>query len=385
MGDSVRQTATATVAGATTEEEKARKLYAFVMTLENTDYSRTRSTQEEKAEIKSAEDVLKRKHGNSNQIAKTYVALARSAGLQANTMIVSDRSQLLLDVSWQDFESQLTDEVAVVKYGGADHFLDPGSRYNPFGHLEWDHSMTNGVLQDNKDKTKQFVLTSPEGYKFSHTSRVADVKLEQDGHMTGTVTLTYEGSPALRWRHVALRNDGEELKKQMERWMPGGTEVTVTSIVGIDNGEVPLKVNAAIDGHIGNSVGSRVVLPSSLFEEGSKSTFPHEKRDQAVYFPYAQYLQDAVRYTLPAGFTVESAPTQDMAKFQNLAAYSQTSEQKPGSITMRRNLVIGDLYYPLKDYAEFRTFYNDFEHKDHGSVVLKRSTANATVPPPAGQ
>ena len=387
VSDLVRQTATTTIAGATSDEEKARKLYAYVMTLENTDYTRTRTSAEEKAEIKSADDVLKRKRGSSNQIAKTYVALARAAGLQASTMIVSDRSNLMLDVNWQDFEAQLTDEIAVLTYDGAQHFLDPGSRYNPFGHLEWNHTLGGGVLQDNKDKTKMFLPTPSEGYKFSHTSRVADLQLEQDGHMTGNVTLTYEGSPALRWRHVALRDDEaklhEQMKKELERWMPGDTEVKLTAITGIDNGEVPLKVTATVDGHIGTAVGSRVMLPSALFEAGSRPTFPHEKRDQAVYFPYAEMVQDAVRYKLPAGFTIESATTKEQARFQNLAVYTLSSTQAPGSITLRRDLTVGDMYFPLKDYPELRTFYNDVEAKDHGSIVLKRSTEKAELEAPA--
>lgn len=124
----VQQAAQAAIAGAATDEQKARRLYAYTMLLENTDYTRTRSTQEEKAQIKSAEDVLKRKRGSSDQIAMTYVALARAAGLQASVMAVNDRNFLMLDSNWMDFNAQLTDLIAVVHYDNADHFLDPGSR-----------------------------------------------------------------------------------------------------------------------------------------------------------------------------------------------------------------------------------------------------------------
>ena len=298
-------------------------------------------------------------------------------------MAVTDRSSMIFDANWMDFGSQLTDSIAVVKYGGADHYLDPGSRYATFGHLEWDHTVSGGVRQDNQDKANMFQLTPSEGYKFSHTSRVGDLKLEADGHMTGTLTFTYEGSPALRWRHIALRNDEGELrdrmKKELEGMLPGGSQVEVKTISGLDDGEVPLKVIASVDGHIGNAVGSRVMLPSALFETNSHPTFPHEKRDLGVYFPFAQAIQDAVRYTLPAGFTVEAAPAKEVARFQNLAAYSQTSSQTANAITIRRDLVLGDLYYPATDYPQLREFYNDFERKDHGSVVLKRSSDTASA------
>ena len=313
----------------------------------------------------------------------TYVAMARAAGLQAYVMAVSDRSNRVFDANWMDFASQLTDSIAVVKYGGADHYLDPGARYATFGHLEWNHTVVGGVRQDNPDKATLFTMTPVEGYKFSHTSRVGDLKLEADGHMTGTLTFTYDGSPALQWRHIALTNDEaevrERMKKELEGMLPGGTQVELKSISGLDDGEVPLKVLASVDGHIGSSVGSRVMLPSSLFEANSHPTFPHEKRDMGVYFPYAQSIQDAVRFTLPAGFTVEAAPTKELARFESIAAYSQTSSQTPNTITVRRDLVLGDLYFPPEDYPRLRAFYNDFEHKDHGSIALKRTSDTAAA------
>ncbi|MEG9433191.1 DUF3857 domain-containing transglutaminase family protein [Terriglobus sp. ADX1] len=373
--------------GATSDEDKARKLYAYVMRLENTDYTRERTSQEEKKEIKSAEDVLKRKHGSANQIAMTYVALARAAGLKADSMLVADRSYLILDVNWQDI-SQLTDTIAIVNYGGQDHYLDPGSRYNPFGHLEWDHTISGGIRQDNKNPAQQFSMTPGEPYKFSHTSRVGDVKITDDGHMTGKVTLTFEGSPALRWRHVALKNDDAELKdrlkKEIESMLPGGSDVTVGSIANLDDGDLPLKVEATVNGRIGNSVGSRVMLPSVLFESNNNPRFPHEKRDLGVYFPYSEISQDAVRYTLPAGWTVDSAPVNQGASYEKLAAYSLTSQQKSNTITLRRDFIMGDIYFPNDKYKELRTFYNDFEAKDHSNVVIKRSPTTASTSAPAG-
>lgn len=356
------------------------------MALENTDYTRQRSSQEEKKEIKSAEDVLKRKHGSSDQLAMTYVALARAAGLKADSMLVADRSYLILDVNWQDI-SQLTDTIAVVNYGGQDHYLDPGSRYNPFGHLEWNHTMSGGIRQDNKNAAQQFTMTPGESYKYSHTSRVGDITITDDGHMTGKVILTFEGSPALHWRHVALKNDDAELKdqlkKEIESLLPGGSEVEVASTANLENGELPLKVEAKVNGRIGNSVGSRVMLPSVLFENNNNPRFPHEKRDLGIYFPYSELSQDAVRYTLPAGWTIDSAPVNQVSSFEKVAAYTLTSQQKANTITLRRDFIMGDIYFPNDKYKELRAFYNDFEAKDHSSVVIKRSPATASTATPA--
>ena len=43
-------------------------------------------------------------------------------------------------------------------------------------------------------------------------------------------------------------------------------------------------------------------------------------------------------------------------------------------MTVWRDFLINDFYFPVEDYAKLRTFYGNFERKDHGSVVLKRTS-----------
>ncbi len=253
----VRDAAMAAVAGAATDEEKARKLYAVTRTIENTDFSRTHMKVEEKneglKETKSAEDVLRRKRGSSDQIAMTYVALARAAGLQASVMVVSDRNFQTLNANWLDFSRQLSDEIAIVNFGGADHFMDPGSPYTNFGHLAWNHSMSGGVRQNGRETA--LLATPPEGYKESRTGRVADLKLEDGGHVSGTVTLTFQGSPAVEWRQIGLRTDGAELQEDLTKYvqsiLPGGTEAHLSTLTGATGDAAPLTAVFAVSGNMG--------------------------------------------------------------------------------------------------------------------------------------
>ncbi len=375
----VHDAAAKAVAGAASDEDKLRRLYAFTSELENTDYTRQRTAAEEKSQglkqTQSAEDVLRRKRGTSDEIALTFVALARAAGMNASAMVVTDRDHRLFNVNWMDMR-QLEDDIAIVNYGGADHFFDPGSPYCPFGHLAWPHSDSAGVRQQGKDTV--LAPTSGESYKYSRTARVADLKLEDGGHMEGTVTITFQGSPAVRWRQAALKNDEaelhEQMKKSLEEMMPGGSEVEVKSIENLKAAEQPLKVTYSVKGNLGNAAGSRVVLPADIFVAGDRPVFPHEKRERPVYFPYAQMVQDAMRIAYPSGFSVESAPTDDSVKYKTQAAYTQRSKQTGNSVTIWRDFLIGEFYYPLDSYPQLREFYSNFERKDHSSIVLKRTS-----------
>ena len=197
--------------------------------------------------------------------------------------------------------------------------------------------------------------------------------------MDGTVTMTWQGSPAVAWRQRALRTDTdelrEELKKHLEGMMPGGTEVTVRGIDNLIDAEQPLKVLFSVNGHLGTPAGSRVILHSDIFVADKQTTFPHEHRDQPVYFQYPQMIQDAMRITIPNGYTLESVPKEDRVTFKTYAIYSQSSKQDATSVTVWRNFTMGDFYFPLAEYKDLRDFYSSMEQKDHNSVILKRSAS----------
>ncbi len=388
----VHDAAVAATAGATADEEKARKLYTLTGTLENTDFSRERTKAENKSEgvkeIKSVDDVLRLKRGSSDQIAMLYVALARAVGLNASLMVVSDRKYQTLNANWLDFYRQLSDDIAIVNYGGADHFLDPGSPFCAFGHLQWNHSMSAGVRQQGKETA--MVPTPAEGYKASRTARVADLKLDDEGHMSGTVTLTYTGSPAAEWRQMALRTDESEVKekmsKRLEEMLPGGTEAKVVNISGLTGDDAPLKVTYGVTGNLGSAAGSRVVLPSDVFVSTQAPVFPHAHREQAVYFHYPEVVQDAVRVVYPATFAIESVPVDQKLQYKQGAAYAVRSKVTGNSVTVWRDLTVAEFYYPVEDFPELRKFYGDFEHVDHGAIVLKRTSASAGSPTaPSGE
>jgi hypothetical protein len=113
----LRKTAEELAGGSDTDEQKARKLYAAVMKLDNTDFSRRKSEAERKAEkikaIKNSEDVWAQRGGSSDEIAMLYVALARAAGLKAWPMQVVDRDRAIFDAAFLN-AGQLDDYIVIV-------------------------------------------------------------------------------------------------------------------------------------------------------------------------------------------------------------------------------------------------------------------------------
>jgi Domain of Unknown Function with PDB structure (DUF3857)/Transglutaminase-like superfamily len=373
------------IAPADTQDQKLRKIYAAVMQLENTNFTREHTSAEEKAEgfkdVHNTDDIWKRKRGSDDQLAELFVAMARAAGLKAYLAAVTDRDRSIFLTAYLSF-SQFDDYIAIVNVDGKEQFFDPGARYCPYQHLVWKHTQVGGIRQIEGGSA--FVNTPGEGYTYSRTQRLADLTLDQQGAVTGTITMSYSGSPAVRWRQRSLTGDAtsleQDIRTSVEELVPSGLEVKVTSISKLDDYEKPLIVNLQVSGSLGSSTGKRLLIPADIFEANSKPAFPHEKREVPVYFQYTHVNQDAVRIKFPATLAVESLPASDKANFEKYAVYSLKAESTPTSFTVRRDYAMGEIIFRLEEYPGLRSFYSKFENKDQEAVVLTAAPAAKATP-----
>jgi hypothetical protein len=371
-----------------TPDQKLRKIYAAVMQLENTRFTRQHSSEEEKAQgfkqVQSSDDIWTRKRGSDDQLTELFVAMVRAAGMKAYIGAVTSRERSLFLQGFLS-ASQLDDLIAIVNVDGKDQYFDPGSRYCPYQHLNWTHTLVAGIRQT--DKGTDFFGTPAEPYNFARTQRVANLTLDQQGALSGTITMTYTGFPGLHWRQRALQGDAASLEREirtsLEHLMPSGIEIKVASISKIDDYEQPLVVKFDVKGGLGTSTGKRLVIPGDIFETNSKPAFPHEKREIPIYFEYSRAIQDAVRINFPATLKVESLPTAEKTMYQKAALYDLTTESTPTSFTVRRNYVLGGIIFPQSEYASFRSFYSKMENKDQESVVLTTAPVTASAKPTA--
>jgi hypothetical protein len=382
----VKAAAASLVAPSDTDEQKLRKIYAAVMKLDNSSYNRAHSAQEEKAQgfgpPKSTDDIWTRKRGDDDEIAELFVALARAVGMKAYVMAVTDRDRDIFVPGYMSF-SQLNDLVAIVTVGGKEQYFDPGARYCPYGHLAWSHSVANGLRQ--VDGGSALAQTPDEPYVNSRTLRVADLKMDEHGVVSGTVKMTWTGAPALIWRTRYLLGDQTSLQRDLhdslEKLLPAGMDVETGAITNLEDYEQPLTVAFQIKGAAGSSTGKRLLVPSDIFVANEKPTFPHEKRETPVFFEYAQIVQDATRYTFPANLSLESSPAKEQMQLQQYAVYKVEPTATSTSITTQRMFELGTIFFKPDEYSQLRDFYNKFETKDQEPAVLKVAAA-AT---PAGE
>ena len=265
---------------------------------------------------------------------------------------------------------------------GKEQFFDPGSRYVPFGQLAWQHTYVQGLRQG--EGGTRFEVTPGCSIRSNRITRVANLTMDARGEISGKIDLTFNGSPALHWRQLALRGDEEgvrhALRASLEEMVPNTLEVEIDTIKGLKDYESPLAVSYKVKGGMGTPTGKRLLLPSDVFLADAKATFPHEKRELAVDFHYPRYVQDAVRINFPDNFTVEAVPSSATLKMSDASSYTISVAGAQKNVTTHRDFVFGAVIVPVKGYGDLRSFYSQMESMAGESIVLKSAgTTTASV------
>ena len=370
------------------DEQKLEKIYAAVMTVENTDFTREHTEQENRAEgekVKTAADIWTNKRGDSNEITRLFIALARAAGFKAYAMIVTERDQNILNQGFLSWE-QLSDEIAIVNVNGKEQYFDPGERYCEYGKLDWLHSQMMGIRQT--DNGTELAEAPGATYQDNGILRTADLTLAANGAVQGQVRITMGGAEALRWRQFALAHDEEATKrafeKEVQARVPAGVQMKMSHFLGLSDYTSNLMAVLDVSGSMGTVTGKRVFIPGSFFEASAAPLFSAQQRENPLDLRYPYLARDEVTLTLAPGLSVDSVPANAQIPYPQMAAYRAAYGGKGAIYKQIRLLALGNTIYRATDYPQLREFFQKVGAQDQQQVVLDRVAVAAAAAPVGG-
>ena len=380
----IRAAVSGLIAPTDSELDKAKKLYAAVEGLDNTDYSRKKTETEMKQlklkEAKHAEDTWKQRSGTSEDIALLYLAMAHAAGLKAYAIKVVARNRGIFEAGYLNL-NQLDDTVILVGIDGKGVLVDPGEKMCPFATLNWRHANAGGLRQSDAGPGYQATPIQP--YNANTTLRSADITLDEHGGITANIQIIMAGQEALRWRQTALQNDESEVKKQfdheLESLVPDGIEAHVDHFLSLDDPNANLIAIVKAHGTLGAATSKRLMLPGFFFEARGHPPFvSQEKRLEAVDMRYGDRVVEQITYHLPSRLVIEAAPPDTNIPWAGHAAYVSKSGASPGQIVIARTLARGFTQAKPEEYQDLRGFYQKVAAADQQQLVL-------SLAPPVGK
>ena len=375
------QEAAAQAIGTETDWDKqVQKLYARAQQIRNLSYERERTKEELKKEnLKpngNVVDVLNHGYGTRRDIVFFFVALARAGGFRTSVLRVSNRKDRFFDKGMLS-ESQLDAYMALVKINGQDAYLDPGTKFCPYGFVRWMRTSTAALKLDKDGGT--FVTVPAFGHDKAVLQRNASMTLAEDGSLSGDITVQFQGGEALERRLDALETDEAGGKKALEdelkSWLPSAAVTKVTKISGWEGENEPLVAQFHVEiPSYAAAAGKRLLLPPYLFQTKQKEAFKHADRKFPIYFPYAFSENDVIAVKIPAGYTIEGSPKDQDARLP-FAAYQELNPATGGQLVAQRQLLFNGIYLEPTQYPQVRDFFNKVQSGDEQQAVLRAGGA----------
>lgn len=379
----IKAAAMKVTAGAQTDDEKLRKLYEFCQTqISNTTYdpSLTEEQRRKPPEFKSIADILKIKASNSHFIDILFGSMASSLGFEVGLGFSADRSEMFFEPSMNNQE-MLRQLVVGIKVGDNWKFFDPGMRFLPYGMLVWYEEDTYGLLVTDKEQYG-WVNTTITPYESSQVKRTGKFDLNEDGTLTGEVTMEYSGQPALTDR---LSNFDEGREKQEETFRNeikanmATAEVSGISIENLLDPSKPLikryKVRVP---NYAQRTGKRIFLQPGYFEYGVPPLFSASTRKYDVFFHYPWSENDSVEITFPKNFDLDNADApgviSDPQRVGRLNIDIQVNKAT-STLIYKRQFYFGNggnTVFKAAAYQPLKTLFDTFQSADRHTITLKQ-------------
>ena len=358
--------------------ERLRKLYDGAQKIRNLSYEKGLTRKQKKEQKikanRSVADTLERGYGVRSDITRTFVALARADGREAEVVRVSNRDDKLFRVNLLSFYDQMDAELALVKLGDRSLLFDPATPFCPFGLVHW--SRSNSAALRYSDNPPSFFTTTVYQPDLALTQREIALALDLQGRLAGTVKTTYTGHEALVRRLDHIRDDAEARKKDFEKELtdilPLGATVALTRLENIDNNDPSLVAHydVTIPGGA-TAAGDKILLPVSPLTGAAQYPFRHAERRFPVYFPYPFREFNDVVITLPEGVATEVRPERQKSD-NDFSSYSLgLAVEGPLRLHVQRDLVIKKSYFPVAQYQALKSFFDAVRAADEAQVVLK--------------
>ncbi|HEY7405698.1 MAG TPA: DUF3857 and transglutaminase domain-containing protein [Candidatus Angelobacter sp.] len=379
----VQADAAATIGSETDPEKKLRKLYARVQQIRNLSFERTRSAEEIKKEgLKlpdNAAEVLRRQYGTHLEINRLFIALARAAGFDAAVMRVANRDVFTFSKDILSLR-QLDLEIAAVEMSGKTLFLDPGTRFCPFGLLRWTRTAVP-ALRLGKDGGG--FIEIPASPVETTSSRVIDVSVDATGNLQGDLTVEFRGEEALERRIQAIDADDAGRKKSLEEevsdTLPNGALVKLKDVQGWSDQDAPLVARFSLQVPSFAAVtGKRLIAPAFPFQSRRK-VFANGDRRTPIVFPYSFSLADTVKMKFPEGYAMEHPPHERKTALYD-ARYQILNSHTGNQLVVNRSLTMNSVRFGTERLMEMKEFFAVVQAGDEGQAVFQQQETAAAQP-----
>jgi hypothetical protein len=349
------------LAGKTTKEEKAIAIFFYVKGRMNwneyTGYSCD-------AGVKKA---YKDKAGNAAEINLMLTAMLRYAGLDANPVLVSTRSN---KIALFPNRSAFNYIIAAADIDGKVMLLDATSKAAmpnilPTRAINWyGRLIRKDGTSVNIDLTPQMI--SKEVINIS-------AKMTPDGQISGKARDQYLDYNAFMFREYYSHVNKEVYLEKKEKDL-GGIEINNYTVSDKDYGKPVVEDFDFVHNNVSDIIGDKIYINPMLFFTQKENPFKLEKREYPIDFVFPHQDKYMINLALPEGYVIESLPKSTaIVMEENIGSFKYNIGTTNNIIQIGVILDINAATLAPDYYATLKDFFNKMIEKQSEKIVLKKA------------
>ena len=348
-------------AGASTETEKAKKIFQYV----RDHFTCTRFNGIGAGE--SLKNVFKNSKGTVAEINLLLTAMLRNSGLKADPVILSTTDHGYT-FEYYPMASRFNYVVALVQAENKSFYLDAAHSHLGFAKLLPECYNGHARVVNEEATPVYLVADSLKDRKITSLLLNQGSKSLWEGRMNQTPG--YYESYQLRDR---IKTDGKEkFFKDIQKDFGADVTLANSHVDSLNNFDDPIGITYDLDFH---PEKEDILYINPMFGEGYKTNpFKSAERRYPVEMPYTTDETYILNMVVPEGYEVDEIPKQVRAKFdeEGKTFFEYLVQSSGGMVNLRSRIKIDRAFYDPEEYEGLREFFNLIVKKHNEQIVFKK-------------
>jgi transglutaminase-like putative cysteine protease len=315
-----------------------------------------------------ANDVDRLGYGDCKALSNYTRALLKAVDVPSyNTLLFGDRNKH--DIQ-SDFVSMQGNHMILSIPNGDNYvFLECTSQDDPFGY------------QANFTDDRNVLIIKPDGgeivrtknYENKDNSQISkgNYSLSETGDFFGKIAIVSEGSQYSQKYHLEVIPPTEKEKRYKEYW-GNINNLKINKTTFSNNKEkVSFTENADISAaNYGTLSNNKMIFVVNAYNQTSGAVKRIRNRKNPFEIQRGYYDNDEIAVALPAGFAIESMPTNFELNSKFGEYKTEIIKKDNNNLIYKRSIFIKKGLYKNTEYDEYRLFMEQISKNDNAKIIL---------------
>ena len=320
-----------------------------------------------------ADEVLKNKRGDPDEINALFVLMLKEAKIDADMILVATQNWQTLARGFPN-RSQFSRIVTRLNFKEGAVFADPADAAAPFGEVPWfDRGVQGLAVKGSKVQDALIPSGTPDD---NVSTEKTTMRISKDWTTEGDTQMELKGAEAIEFRADLMEEPPAKLEQRLnDIFAFGNSDAEVTQVVHPEFGDSsqPFVLKAHVKQKLTNETGAGgLLLNPWMGDQYQQPRFAASARHSAVRFNNPEKRISTTVWQLAPEIKVEQLPKE--VKIENdFGGFSRSCTQTDATVSCTRTFYLKKVLLSTNvEYLNAKKFFDEIAKDDQEVVVLRQ-------------